>query len=1325
MLMRAKRCRSREAISCRSRRLLFEPLEQRLLLDAGPKIINITPTEVRNADFDHLDVVFNEAVASATFTSDDVAIFGATGSVDIASVTPLDATSFRINFTALAARGNYSVAIGPDIEDLDGIAMDQNEDGTNGDPETDVFATVVTYVVADTVFDSAITIAEGDATYDGQDILIDGATVTINGQHNFNSVHVIHGGVLTHSANTTDETHKLDVVVAEQFVVDATSRIDVSGKGYVAGRTTGNTTVGGATGESGGSYGGLGGVFGGSTNGVYGDYADPDDWGSGGGSGSSGGGLLRLTADTLTLHGQILANGLDIANVGAGSGGGIYVVVDTLDGGGSMQARGGNGGSREGSGGGGRIAVYAQDYADFNLDSLTAEGGSVGVQGGAGTVYVRDTNESRGMLTIDAGSGGKGWTPLGLTNQDTFVIADMVVIRGNGTQVQPEHQGLAFDFQGDLTVEDSAYLKAEGPLLAFHTPLTVGARIELNGSFNPQVPVTVSGPGSLTVSGDLTTNMALSVASGGHLKVAGTVASTLPLTIEGAKIETDRVVAPDVFVLGSGVITSLTSTELEMHKLELEVAGTILVDATSRIDVSGKGYVAGRTTGNTTVGGATGESGGSYGGLGGVFGGSTNGVYGDYADPDDWGSGGGSGSSGGGLLRLTADTLTLHGQILANGLDIANVGAGSGGGIYVVVDTLDGGGSMQARGGNGGSREGSGGGGRIAVYAQDYADFNLDSLTAEGGSVGVQGGTGTVHTVPGQPHTHVRWHQPLGINSGHVASTFGEVTLHFNKNVEVKSLDGSIAISGPLGPIPVTNVSVVGDRLYQIDFAPQSEDGYYHFAVLPTVVDVEGFQLDQNANGVPGEPEDFYKKCPPDDAICRPFTLILDTVAPRVTNHTPSGDITGTIDHVDVWFSEKIDVETVRASDVLITDPEGQIIPVVNIEEVGLNRFRFGFAPQTTVGVYHVKVGPGIADLAGNLLNQDGDDTFGEPGADVYDATFNYVPVDLAVSNIVVNPTQFWAGDALSVSWQGSNASGAALVGNWADGVYLSRDDRWDIGDHLLATVEHTDGLTQDEVYTASTTAYLPGVLPGKYYIIVRADVYNDEKEPVAGEGNNVLANGPFDLDVHELPVDGSQVAGQFAREDRANYYKLHLDGRDSLQINVSAQGGTNSLYVSYAAIPSQWFFDERSAAPRSSQQVSLTGIAGGGTYYVLVHGDQLAGTTPYTITAEVAPFLINDVTPRRHGDAAPARVTISGQGFTETTAVQFVDGDGRFWDVAEQFVSPTTLIIPQLTGLAPGTYSVRLTNPDKIAVELPNIFTVIEGGEAQLQTQPRTCQVL
>ena len=183
------------------------------MLDAaGPRIIDITPTEVRNADFDHLDVTFNEAINSETFTPGDVSISGLAGPIDVSSVEPLDANNYRIHFAALATRGTYSVNVGPEIEDPDGNLMDQNNDGTNGDPTSDLYQTSVVYVVADVIFSSNVTISEGDTTYDGHDILIAGATVTINGPHSFNSLHLISSAVLTHSANTASDTHKLDAV---------------------------------------------------------------------------------------------------------------------------------------------------------------------------------------------------------------------------------------------------------------------------------------------------------------------------------------------------------------------------------------------------------------------------------------------------------------------------------------------------------------------------------------------------------------------------------------------------------------------------------------------------------------------------------------------------------------------------------------------------------------------------------------------------------------------------------------------------------------------------------------------------------------------------------------------------------------------------------------------------------------------------------------------------------------------------------------------------------------------------------------------------------
>ena len=117
-----------------------------------------------------------------------------------------------------------------------------------------------------------------------------------------------------------------------------------------------------------GSYAGQGGVAnGGTPNVTYGDLQSPNEAGSGGAThayntASGGGGLIRLTAGTLTLNGTIRANGQP-QTVGAGSGGGVYVNAGTFAGSGSIEAKGGtstgpNGGNG-GGGGGGRIAVVA------------------------------------------------------------------------------------------------------------------------------------------------------------------------------------------------------------------------------------------------------------------------------------------------------------------------------------------------------------------------------------------------------------------------------------------------------------------------------------------------------------------------------------------------------------------------------------------------------------------------------------------------------------------------------------------------------------------------------------------------------------------------------------------------------------------------------------------------------------------------------------------------------------------------------------------------------------------------------------------------------
>jgi hypothetical protein len=220
-------------------------------------------------------------------------------------------------------------------------------------------------------------------------------------------------------------------------------------------------------------------------------------------------------------------------------------------------------------------------------------------------------------------------------------------------------------------------------------------------------------------------------------------APSAPVTPRPSAVISQRVVLSGVQEFQNLTITSTGSITHAPGDatLQIRVAGTLQIDADGSIDVSGRGCPQSQrwdvqSAGCTTNGASSDHAGGSYGGLGGAS--TPNATYGDPTSPNELGSGGtsccGNGSAGGGLVRITAGSLTLNGAIWANGVDVVD-GAGSGGGIYLSVGTLSGTGTVSASGGSNSSNNGygGGGGGRLALIA------TTSSFT---GTVSVAGGTG-------------------------------------------------------------------------------------------------------------------------------------------------------------------------------------------------------------------------------------------------------------------------------------------------------------------------------------------------------------------------------------------------------------------------------------------------------------------------------------------------------------------------------------------------------------------------------------------------------
>jgi hypothetical protein len=298
-----------------------------------------------------------------------------------------------------------------------------------------------------TIIDTETWIGDGDTSFDDQNLRIDGATVTIDGTHSFRNVELLNGAVLTHSETTTAVAFSLDVSIWT-VTVDETSTIDVTGRGYLGGNRSGlgqtAHTVGftaGAQSGNGGSYGGIGGHYSGSggnePNPPYGNLSNPVDLGSGGGAyssaGGDGGGRVLIGAINVIVDGAILANGGESGGsaAGDGSGGSVNITTRTLSGDGSVRADGGGLGSGTG-GGGGRIAVRHLDLSTYELNGLSARGGTGQYGNGAdGTIFLLPEGMVNGNLVINGVGPGSPYTDLILPPGQIF---DSVTLQ-NGARV--------------------------------------------------------------------------------------------------------------------------------------------------------------------------------------------------------------------------------------------------------------------------------------------------------------------------------------------------------------------------------------------------------------------------------------------------------------------------------------------------------------------------------------------------------------------------------------------------------------------------------------------------------------------------------------------------------------------------------------------------------------------------------------------------------------------------------------------------------------------------------------------------------------------------
>jgi hypothetical protein len=214
------------------------------------------------------------------------------------------------------------------------------------------------------------------------------------------------GATLTHTANTTKETYKIDLAVGGSGYIAEGAKITASAKGY-----TNANGPGVAANNTAASHGGRAYTQNntGASMRCYGSALCPTNCGSGSyysNTGHSGGGAIKIAfGGPLVLEGSILANGNGSGYYTA-SGGSIWLTAASLSGSGAISACGGNG-SAKFLGGGGRVAIYltgAMSTETF-LGTIDIHGGvTTGTgttEGSPGTYYLQTAADATdaGVLT--------------------------------------------------------------------------------------------------------------------------------------------------------------------------------------------------------------------------------------------------------------------------------------------------------------------------------------------------------------------------------------------------------------------------------------------------------------------------------------------------------------------------------------------------------------------------------------------------------------------------------------------------------------------------------------------------------------------------------------------------------------------------------------------------------------------------------------------------------------------------------------------------------------------------------------------------------------
>jgi hypothetical protein len=489
-------------------------------------------------------------------------------------------------------------------------------------------------------------------------------------------------------------------------------------------------------------------------------------------------------------------------------------------------------------------------------------GGATSISGNAYDSIQAPISQGSGGANSSSGTGGAGGGALSLNFSQNFTVNGRLSANGRAGglnagggaggsiyAVQGFGIGAAVTGTGIISAngglgQDSGGGGAGGRIALIISPLFTGQLSASGGAGGyPGGAGTVfnraSGRQTLTINNDgvAGANTPLSTA-------LGLPSGLFELDISGGASVVPLTPLPLLSNLNISATSALTMPTAQSNLL-VAVMGNAAIAGDIDVDYLGYSQMNGPGVGNSQ------DNEGSGGGYGGVGGASDSGAaggktYGSAAAPIDFGSGGGNGadtttggSAGGGALHLAVSgTLTVNGNVSANGDSGLqdDSGGGSGGSVWITAGTLAGAGTISAYGGDGVFYGGGGGGGgRIAIYAP--INQFIGTTNVIGGAGAVPGQSGTVSLSSTFNGLLVISQSPTGL----VNSTVSSLNLAFSDMLNVGTVSAAdFTLTTPTGPQSNLAVTVTSPYSLQLSFPTQTLAGTYTVQVAPPLADIFG-----------------------------------------------------------------------------------------------------------------------------------------------------------------------------------------------------------------------------------------------------------------------------------------------------------------------------------------------------------------------------------------------------------------------------------------------------------------------------------------------------